>query len=114
MYSEVAGSTIVGNRVTDLLQEVKYKREGRGTIYFESLHIQCMPLGKEFIEIIQTQLAETDGEGNAIVTLHFKKHKKEKKVTSQQSWLGNEEDDGNNENKEEDNPPKGVRVLERR
>ena len=40
VYSDVAGSSIVGNRVTDLLREVKYKREGRGTIYFEPLHIQ--------------------------------------------------------------------------
>jgi len=79
VYSDVAGSSIVGNRVTDLLREVKYKREGRGAIYFELLHIQYMSLRNEVIEIIQTQVAETNGdlvkfgEGNTIVTLHFKK-----------------------------------------
>ena len=79
VYSDVAGSSIVGNRVTDLLREVKYKGEGRGTIYFEPLHIQYMSLRNEVVEIIQTQVAETNGdlgkfgEGNTNVTLHFKK-----------------------------------------
>jgi len=65
--------------VTDLLREVKYKQEGRGTIYFEPLHIQYLSLRNEVIEIIQTQVAETNGElvkfgeGNTIVTLHFQK-----------------------------------------
>ena len=82
VYSEVAGSSIVGNRVTDLLREIQYKREGRGTMYFEPLHIQYLPLRNEVVEIIQIQVAETFGtggdlvkfgEGNTIVTLHFKK-----------------------------------------
>ena len=79
VYSDVAGSSIVGNRVTDLLREVMYKREGQGTIYFEPLHIQYIPLRNEVIEIIQTQVAETSGElvkfveGNTTVTLQFKK-----------------------------------------
>jgi len=81
VYSDVAGSTIVGNRVTDLLREIQYKREGRGTMYFEPLHIQYMSLRNEVVEIIQIQVAETIGtggdlvkfgEGNTIVTLHFK------------------------------------------
>ena len=79
VYSDVASSSIVGNRVTDLLREVMYKREGRGTLYFEPLHIQYIPLRNEVIEIIQTQVAETNGElvkfgeGNTIVMLYFKK-----------------------------------------
>ena len=52
VYSDVAASTIVGNRVTDLLREIHYKREGRCTIYFEPLHIQYMALRNEVIEII--------------------------------------------------------------
>jgi len=82
VYSDVAGSTIVGNRVTDLLREIHDKREGRGTIYFEPLHIQYLPLHNETMEIIQIQVTETFGaeddlvkfgKGNTIVTLHFKK-----------------------------------------
>jgi len=82
VYSDVAGSSMVGNRVTDLLREIQYKREGRGTLYFEPLHIQYLPLRNEVVEIIQIQVAETSGtggdlvkfgKGHTIVTLHFKK-----------------------------------------
>jgi len=83
VYSDVAGSSsIVGNRVTDLLRDIQYKREGRGTMYFEPLHIQYMSLRNEVVEIIEIQVAETFGtggdlvkfgEGDTIVTLHFKK-----------------------------------------
>jgi len=82
VYSDVAGSTMVGNCVTDLLREIHYKREGRGTLYFEPLHIQYLPLRNEVIEIIQIEVAETFGtedtlvkfgQGNTLVTLHFKK-----------------------------------------
>ena len=82
VYSDVAGSMMVGNRVTDLLREIHYKREGRGTMYFEPLHIQYLPLRNEVVEIIQIQVTETSGtedklvrfgKGNTLVTLHFKK-----------------------------------------
>ena len=61
VYSDVGGSSIVGNQVTDLLREVKYKNEGKGTVYFEPLHIQYLPLRNEYIEMIETQVADTDG-----------------------------------------------------
>ena len=79
VYSDVGGSGVVGNQVTDLLREVNYKREGKGTQYFEPLHIQYIPVHKDLIDIIETQVAETTGqltkfgEGNTIVTLHFKR-----------------------------------------
>ena len=82
VYSDVAGSSVVGNRVTDLLREVQYKRQGRGTLYFEPLHIQYLPLRNEVVEIIHVQVSETIGrggdlvkfgDGHTIVTLHFKK-----------------------------------------
>ena len=82
VYSDVAGSTMVGNRVTDLLREIQYKRQARGTIYFEPLHIQYMSLRNEVVEMIHVQVAETIGrggdlvkfgDGHTIVTLHFKK-----------------------------------------
>ena len=79
VYSDVAGSIVVGNRVTDLLREVIYERKGRGSVYFEPLHIQYIPLRKEVVDIVETNVAETHGDltkfgpGNTIVTLHFKK-----------------------------------------
>jgi len=82
VYSDVGGSSIVGNRVTDLLREIKFKREGRGVVYFEPVHIQYLPVRYEVIEFVEVQVAETTGaggdlvkfaEGDAILTLHFKK-----------------------------------------
>ena len=79
VYSDVGGSSVVGNQVTDLLREVNYKREGKGSQYFEPVHIQYIPVRKDVIDIIETQAAETTGElvelgkGNTIVTLQFKK-----------------------------------------
>ena len=79
VYSDVAGSIVVGNRVTDLLREVMYQRKGRGSVYFEPTHIQYIPLRKEVVDIVEINVAETNGDltkfgsGNTIVTLHFKK-----------------------------------------
>ena len=79
IYSDVGGSGVVGNQVTDLLREVNYNREGKGYQYFEPLHIQYLPVRKDVVDIIETEVAETTGdlvqfgEGNTIVTLHFKK-----------------------------------------
>ena len=79
VHSNVGGSSIVGNQVPDLLQEVKYKREVKGSTYFEPLHVQYLPVRNEYIKMIESQVAETDGdfvnfgEGHNIITLHFKK-----------------------------------------
>ena len=78
VYSDVGGSGVVGNQVTDLLREVNFIRRGTEIQYFEPLHIQYIPVRKDLIDIIETQVAETTGElvdfgeGNTIVTLHFK------------------------------------------
>ena len=79
IYSDAGGSSVVGNQVTDLLREVNYKRTGDGSHYFEPLHIQYIPLRKDLLDIIETQVSETTGEltefgqGNTILTLHFKR-----------------------------------------
>jgi len=78
IYSDVGTSGVVGNQITDLLREVNYRREGKGFQYFEPLRVQYIPVRKDYIDIIETQVAETTGEltkfgaGNTIVTLHFK------------------------------------------
>jgi hypothetical protein len=79
VYCDAGGSTVVGNQVTDLLREVNYQPQGRGIQYFEPLHIQYIPLRKEVMDIIETQVSETTGEltrfgeGDTILTLHFKR-----------------------------------------
>ena len=69
---------MVGNQVTNLLQEVNYRQTGGGSPYFEPLHIQYILLDKDLLDIIDMQVLETTGEltefgeGNTILTLHFK------------------------------------------
>jgi len=68
---------MVGNRVTDLLREIKYHTQG--TTHFEPMHIQYLLVRNELVEIIETQMVELNGdlaqfgEGHTILTLHFKK-----------------------------------------
>ena len=75
----MAESTKVGDQVVDLLREVEYKREDKATVYFEPMHIQYLPVRNEYIEMIQTQVSETNGnlanlQGvHTLLTLHFKK-----------------------------------------
>ena len=51
----------------------------KGSYYFEPTHPQYIGVRKDVIDIIETQVSETDGKlvdfgkGNTIVTLHFKK-----------------------------------------
>ena len=77
VYSNVGGTSVVGNQATDLLQEVDYKREGRGSYYFKPTHLQYIPVCKEVLDIVEVQVAKTTGDlvkfgqGNTIITLHF-------------------------------------------
>ena len=72
---------MVGNKVTDMLREINYVRRGDGAAYFEPIHVQYIPVRKPLLDIIETQIAETDGplaqfkfgEGRTIVTLHFRR-----------------------------------------
>ena len=70
----------MGDKVKDLLREIRYKREGGGSVYFEPLHIQYIPVRNTIVETIETEVAESEtgqlvnfGKGEGILTLHFKK-----------------------------------------
>lgn len=39
VYSDVSSSSVVGNQVTDILCEVNYRGEGKGSQSFEPLHM---------------------------------------------------------------------------
>ena len=77
VYCNVGTSSMVGNRITDLLREIKYHPQE--TTHFEPRHIQYVPIRNEVVEIVETQMAETNGdlvkfgEGHTILTLHFKR-----------------------------------------
>ena len=81
IYSDVGSSTMVGDKIVDLLREVKYDRTTRGQVYFEPRHIQYIPVRREVMDIIEVQVAETVGTGDdlaqfgpghTLLTLHFK------------------------------------------
>ena len=75
LYSNVGRSTIMGNRVTDLLREIPHDL---AKMSYEPLHIHYKPVRSQLVDIIETQLAENDGKlvdfvsGVTSVTLHFK------------------------------------------
>ena len=55
IYSDVGGSGVVDNQVMGLLREVNYERKGKGSQYFEPLHIQYIQVRKDTIDIIETK-----------------------------------------------------------
>ena len=69
---------MLGDQITDFICEVNYKREGKGSYYFEPTHLQNILLRKQLLDI-QVQVAEstgnltTFGQGITTVTFHFKK-----------------------------------------
>ena len=67
VYSDTGSSSVVGNQVTDILCEVNYKLEGRGSYYFELVHVQYIPVRKEVLDITEVQVAETTGEWTNLV-----------------------------------------------
>ena len=75
LYSNVGRSTIMGNRVTDLLREIPHDPT---KMSYEPLHIHYKQVRSNLVDIIETQLAENDGKlvnfvsGVTSVTLHFK------------------------------------------
>ena len=52
VHSDVGGSSVVGNQVTDLLREVNFCCKEERVQYFEPLHIQYIPLRKQVLDTI--------------------------------------------------------------
>ena len=75
LFSNVGRSTIIGNRLTDLLREIPHE-SSKGS--YEPINILYIPVRSDVIDIIETQVAENDGKlvefpsGVTSVTLHFK------------------------------------------
>ena len=79
VYCNVGESQVVGNKITDVLREVPYETRGSGHQYIEPRHLEYKTVRTNVLDIIEVQVAETDGkltefeEGTTTVTLHFKK-----------------------------------------
>ena len=56
VYLNVGTSSMVRNRVTDLLREIKYHPQQ--TTHFEPMQIQYVPVQNELVESVETQVAE--------------------------------------------------------
>ena len=51
---------MVGGQIVDLLREVQYKRQGKGSLYFEPRRILYHPVRNPVLDVIEVQIAETD------------------------------------------------------
>ena len=78
--SDVASSSIVGDKTEDLLRSFHYKRQtGCDMFHFEPQTIHYLPVRKSFFEIVETTFTETDGSqvkfnsGDCTLGLHFKR-----------------------------------------
>ena len=78
--SDVASSSIVGDKTEDLLRSFHYKRQtGCDMFHFEPQTIHYLPVRKAFFQVLETTFTETDGSqvkfnrGDCTLTLHFKR-----------------------------------------
>ena len=79
VYSDLGQSSVLGDQVTDFIRSVNYKREDKGSCYFEPPHRQYIPLRKQTLVIIEVQVSEATGslvqfgQGVTTATFHIKK-----------------------------------------
>ena len=59
VYSDVGSSNVLGDQITDFIRAINFRREGRGSYFYEPAHLPYMPLRKEVLDILQVQIAET-------------------------------------------------------
>ena len=77
VHCDAGTSRMMGNQVTDVLREVRYRTSN--TTHFEPQHIHYLPVRSGLMEIIETHVTETNGnpvafaQGQTLLTLHFKK-----------------------------------------
>jgi len=76
VYSNVGQSMVTGNQITDLLKQVRYDPE---VVDLQPRHILYLPVRTTFLDIVETQVSENDGQpvdfasGVTTITLHFRK-----------------------------------------
>jgi len=76
VYSNEGQSMVTGNQVTDLLKQVHYDPN---VVDFQPRHILYLPVRTSVLDIVETQVSESDGKlvdfasGVTTITLHFKR-----------------------------------------
>ena len=56
VYSDVAGSRVVGSDIVNVIREVDYQRKNHGCVNIEPRHIQYVPVRNKIVETIETTL----------------------------------------------------------
>ena len=78
VYSDVVCSNLVGDLKLSLVREVVHKRSGSSSLCFEPLHVQWMPVRRPHLDVIEVQVAKTNGRlvkfgpGKTVVTYQFR------------------------------------------
>ena len=79
VYSDLVDSIIVGGQQHALVREVEYRCQGQGVAYFEPLHIQWLPCRREYMDLVEVEIAESHGglvkfgSGRTLITFVFKR-----------------------------------------
>ena len=79
VYSDLVDSNIVGGQQHAMLREVEYRRQGKGVAYYEPLHIQWLSCRREYMDVVEVEIAETHGglvrfgAGRTLITFVFKR-----------------------------------------
>ena len=93
VYSDVGGSNVLGDQVTDFIREVNYERKGKGSYNFEQTHLHYIPLRKELLDIPQVQVADSTGSlvnfrrGVTTITFHLKNERRILPHVTEPQWL---------------------------
>ena len=79
IYSDLVDSNIVGGQQHAMVREEEYRRQGKGVAYFEPLHIQWLPCRREYMDVVEVEIAESHGglvkfgSGRTLVTFVFQR-----------------------------------------
>ena len=79
VYSDLVDSNIVGGQQHALVREVEYRRLGKGVAYFEPLHIQWLACRREYMDVVEVEIAESHGglvkfgAGRTLITFVFQR-----------------------------------------
>lgn len=80
MYSSLCAPVRVGDQTTDLIRQIHYQPILEGNYYYEPKQIHYIKLRKNHIDVVETQISESENnnlaqftDGASIVTLHFRR-----------------------------------------
>ena len=69
----------MGGTETGLLREVSFTNNKKGKYLFKPLHLQYLPIRKNFFDSVEVGISETDGsqvnfkDGQTILTINFRR-----------------------------------------